>query len=185
VPAQVLKVLAAQPDAVLIVAAGSPGVLPQAALVERGFKGKIYQTTGVTTNEFLRIGGKAVEGATVAQSPAIVADQLPDTFASKALSVNFRRKYEAAYGADNFSPFASNLYDASLLLDAALRMALKAAAPGTPEFRSAVRDRIEASKKILTTGGFVTMSEIDHSGYSTEAPILVVVKDGRWTYLAE
>ena len=77
VTGQALKVFAARPDAVLIGTAGVPAVLPQRALNERGYKGKIYQTHGVANADFLRVGGKDVEGAYLPAGPVLVADQLP------------------------------------------------------------------------------------------------------------
>ena len=47
VTGQVLKLIAANPDAILIGAAGTPGATPQKELVARNYKGKIYQTHGV------------------------------------------------------------------------------------------------------------------------------------------
>ena len=183
VTAQVLKVLSSNPDAVLIVAAGTPGVLPQATLVERGYKGKVYQTTGVTTNEFLQIGGKLVEGAIVAQTPAIVAAQLPEGHPTKNISLQFREKYEAAHGANSYSPFASNFYDGWLVLEDALKRVDPKIEPGDAAFRAALRDQIERSDKVVTTGGIVKMSPDDHSGFSAEAPVLITSKNGQWIYL--
>lgn len=185
VTAQVLKVLSSNPDAVLIVAAGTPGVLPQATLVERGYKGKVYQTTGVTTTEFLQIGGKSVEGAIVAQSPAIVAAQLPEGHPTKSIAVEFRKKYEAAYGANSYSPFAANFYDAWLVLEDALKRVDPKIKPGDVAFRAALRGRIEESADVVTTSGMVKMSPDDHSGYSAEASVLIISKNGQWKHLSD
>ena len=94
-----LKVLATNPDAVFIGAAGTPGVIPQAALVERGFKGKIYQTHGIANDEFLKLGGKAVEGTFVPLAPMLVAEDLPPNHPAKKPSMEFISKFEAIPGA--------------------------------------------------------------------------------------
>lgn len=47
VTGQVLKIVGAKPDAVLIAGSGTPAALPQKTLKERGYAGKIYQTHGV------------------------------------------------------------------------------------------------------------------------------------------
>ena len=70
---QALKLIAAKPDAVVIGASGTPAALPAPTLVERGYKGKMYFNHGVANNDFLRVGGKDVEGAFVPASPVIVA----------------------------------------------------------------------------------------------------------------
>ena len=49
VTGQVLKIVGAKPDAVLIAGSGTPAALPQKTLKERGYAGKIYQTHGVPT----------------------------------------------------------------------------------------------------------------------------------------
>ena len=79
VTAQVLKIVAANPDAVYIFAAGTPGALPQIELASRGYKGLVYQTQGVANNDFLRVGGKSLEGSFMTVAPVLVAEQLPES----------------------------------------------------------------------------------------------------------
>ena len=62
VTGQVLKLVSANPDAILIGAAGTPGATPQKELAARGYKGKIYQTHGVANPDFLRVVGKDGNG---------------------------------------------------------------------------------------------------------------------------
>ena len=69
VTSQVVKLMAANPDAVLVAASGTPAVLPAFALRERGYKGQIYFTDGVINNDFLRVGGKTLEGAFLPAGP--------------------------------------------------------------------------------------------------------------------
>jgi branched-chain amino acid transport system substrate-binding protein len=185
VTAQVLKTVAASPDAVLVIGAGTPGVLPQATLKERGYKGRIYQTTGVTTNDFLRVGGKSVEGAIIATGPLIVADQLPDSNPAKKAAVEFASAYNKEYGANSISAFPGFAWDGMLLAQAAVPVALKKAQPGTAEFRQALNDALENGKNVVTTSGLVTMSPQDHAGFTPESLILIEVKDGKWAYLAK
>src|ERR1700761_5270272 len=52
VAGQVLKLVAANPDAILIGASGTAAALPQTALRERGYKGLIYQTHGAASMDF-------------------------------------------------------------------------------------------------------------------------------------
>lgn len=185
VTAQVLKTVAAKPDAVLVIAAGTPGVLPQATLIERGFKGQVYQTTGVTTNDFLRVGGKNVEGAIIATGPLIVADQLPESNPAKKSAVEFANAYNKANGPNSISAFPGFAWDGMLLAQAAVPVALKKAQPGTAEFRQALNDALENGKNVVTTSGLVTMTPKDHTGFTPESLILIQVKGGRWTFLAK
>jgi len=55
VTGQVLKLLAAHPDAILIAGSGTPAATPHKDLVARGYKGRIYQTHGVANADFLRV----------------------------------------------------------------------------------------------------------------------------------
>ena len=96
---QALKLVSANPDAMLVVASGSGAAMPHKAIIERGFKGKVYQTHAAATPDLVRIGGKDVEGAFVVSGPAVVAEQLPDSHPSKALGVKFNAAYEGQYGA--------------------------------------------------------------------------------------
>ncbi len=180
VQAQVLKIMSAKPDAVFLGASGTPAAMPQITLRERGFKGRIYQSHGVTSKEFLRVGGKAVEGALIPVGPVLVAEQLPDTHPTKKNGVAFVQALEAKYGPDSRSTFAGASWDAWLLLQNALGNALKGKAkPGTPEFRAAVRESIEKNK-LVGTNGVYSMSATDHAGYDPSAIVLIKVENNHW-----
>ena len=179
--AQVLKVMAARPDAILITSFGTPGTLPQIALAERNYGGKIYQTTGIVNNDVLRVGGKAMNGTLIAGNPLSIADQLPANNPAKSSAMEFTALYDKAFGAGTTNAFAGYAWDAILLAQAAIPEALKKAEPGTPAFRSALRDALEALKGVATTQGPVTMSPEDHSGYSADAPVMITVRGGKFT----
>ena len=180
VQAQVLKIISAKPDAVFVGASGTLAAMPQITLRERGFKGRIYQSHGVTSKEFLRVGGKAVEGALIPVGPVLVAEQLPDTHPTKKNGVAFVQALEAKYGPDSRSTFAGASWDAWLLLQNALGNALKGKArPGTPEFRAAVRENIEKNK-LVGTNGVYSMSATDHAGYDPSAIVLIKVENNHW-----
>jgi branched-chain amino acid transport system substrate-binding protein len=183
VTGQVLKLIAANPEAILVAASGTPAALPEATLRERGYKGKIYQTHGVANNDFLRVGGKDVEGTLLPAGPILVAAQLPDSNPSKAAGLAYTRAYEAAYGAGSVATFGAHLWDAGLILEQAIPVALKTAQPGTPAFRSALRDAIEATHNLAISHGIVNMSKTDHSGLDERARVMVTIQDGRWVLL--
>lgn len=182
---QVLKLLAARPDAVLIAATGSPAVMPQAGLQEKGYKGRVYQTHGVATNDFIRIGGKAVEGTLMAGGPMLVAGDLAASNPIKAVAQGYIAAYEAKYGAGTMSTFGANTYDAGLLLQKSVPSALKAAKPGTPEFRKALRDALETAREVVGAQGVFTMSSQNHNGMDRRARVMMVVKGGKWVLLNE
>ena len=183
VTGQVLKLVAAKPDAVLIAGSGTPAALPQKTLHERGYAGKYYQTHGVANNDFLRVGGKDVEGTVLPAGPILVAAQLPDSNPIKAKALEYVTKYEAANGAGSVATFGAHAYDAAILFAAAVPEALKKGKPGTAEFRSALRDSIEAQKNVVMTHGIANMTAEDHNGFDTRARVMVTIQGGAWKLL--
>jgi branched-chain amino acid transport system substrate-binding protein len=180
VTGQALKILAAKPDAVLVAGSGTPAVLPQATLVERGYKGTIYQTHGVANRDFLRVGGKNVDGTVFPVGPILVAEQLPDGNASKNVALEYIALYESANGVNSRSTFGAHAWDAMLLLRRAIPEALKKAQPGTPEFRKALREALESSTEVVATHGVFKMTPTDHQGLDYRARVLVKVENGDW-----
>lgn len=182
VTGQVLKLLAAKPDAVLIGGSGTPAVLPQKTLKERGYTGKFYQTHGVANNDFLRVGGKDVEGTFLPSGPVLVAAQLPADHPVKKSANDYIAKYEAAHGKGSVSTFGGHAWDAGLLLQAAVPVALKKAQPGTPAFRAALRDALEGVKELAGAHGVFNMSPTDHLGLDQRARVMVKIENGTWKY---
>ena len=180
VAGQVLKITAAAPDAVVVGGSGSPGATPQIALVERGFKGPIYHNHGTVNLPFIQTGKKAAEGVIAPTGALIVAEELPANFPTKAVSLDFVKRYEAAFGAGSRNAFAGYTYDGVLLLDAAATVALKKAKPGTPEFREALRDALENVKNVVGTHGVYNLAPANHNGLDERARVLVQVVNGEW-----
>jgi branched-chain amino acid transport system substrate-binding protein len=180
VTAQVLKLTASNPDAMLIVASGSGAAMPHKAVVERGFKGKIYQTHAAATRDLMRVGGKDIDGAYVVSGPVIAPEQLPESHPSKKLAIDFVQKYEAAYGAGSRNQFAGHSYDAAIVLEKAIPMALKKAKPGTKEFRTALRDAIETMGRTNFAHGIMNWTKEDHWGYTNDTGLVVKVVNGDW-----
>ncbi len=180
VTAQALKLVAANPDAMLVVASGSGAAMPQKAIIERGFKGKVYQTHAAATKDLMRIGGKDVEGTFVVSGPAVVGDLLPDSHPSKKLAQDFVAKYERAYGAGTANQFAGHAYDALIVLEKVVPVALKKARPGTKEFRAALKGAIETMGRTVFAHGIMNWTATDHWGYTVETGVMLVVKNGDW-----
>ncbi len=180
VTGQVLKILAAKPDAVLIGGAGTPAALPQKALKEKGYKGQIYQTHGVANADFLRVCGKDCEGTFLPAGPVLVADQLPADNPVKKSALEYVQKYEAAHGKGSVSTFGAHAWDAFKLLEAAVPVALKKAQPGSKEFRAALREALEGSKNVAAAHGIFNMSAQDHLGFDQRARVMVKIEGGAW-----
>ncbi|GIK88122.1 MAG: branched-chain amino acid ABC transporter substrate-binding protein [Betaproteobacteria bacterium] len=178
VTGQVLKLVAANPDAILIGAAGTPGATPQKELVARNYKGKIYQTHGVANPDFLRVVGKDGNGTILPSGPMLVYEQLPDTNPIKNVAREYITAYEKRFGTR--STFGGHAYDTYLLLNATIPQALKKGKPGTKEFRTALRDALETANVVATHGVFV-MTPNDHNGLDNRARVMVRIDNGKWT----
>jgi branched-chain amino acid transport system substrate-binding protein len=180
VTGQVLKLVAARPDAILIAGSGTPAALPQKALKERGYAGKIYQTHGVANNDFLRVCGKDCEGTFLPAGPVLVADQLQATNPVRKSALDYVARYEKAHGEGSVSTFGAHAWDAGLLLAAAVPKALEKAKPGTPEFRAALRDALEGINEMPGAHGIFTMSTTDHLGLDQRSRVMVQIVNGAW-----
>ena len=177
---QALKLTSANPDAILVVASGSGAAMPQLGLVERGDKGKVYQTHGAATPDRPRVGGKGVEGTFVVSGPALLGDQLADSHPSKKIAMDFVQKFEAAHGANTRNQFAGHSYDFQVAMEKALPLALKKAKPGTPQFRAAVRDTLETMGRTVFAHGVMNWTPSDHWGYTLETGVMTKVVDGKF-----
>ncbi len=180
VTAQALKLVAANPDAMLVVASGSGAAMPHKGIVERGYKGKIYQTHAAASRDLVRVGGKDVEGAFVSSGPAVIPEQLPANHPSKALAADFVAKYEKAYGPGSRNQFGGHAYDAIVVLEKTVPVALKKAKPGTKEFRAALRDAVENMGRTVVSHGVLHYTKDNHWGFTTETGVILKVVNGDW-----
>jgi branched-chain amino acid transport system substrate-binding protein len=180
VAGQVLKLVAANPDAILVGASGTAAGLPQAALRERGYKGLIYQTHGAASMDFIRISGAAAEGVIMASGPVMDPEDQPDSALTKKPGLALNTAYEAKYGANSRSQFAGHSYDAFQVLLRVIPVALKTAKPGTPEFREAIRQAFLSEHEIAATQGVYNFTEKDRYGLDDRSRILLTVKDGKY-----
>ncbi|MBA3508431.1 MAG: ABC transporter substrate-binding protein [Betaproteobacteria bacterium] len=184
VTGQTLKLIAAKPDAMLIAAVGGPAVLPQATLFDQGYKGRVYQTHAVATEDFIRLGREKVEGTVLAAGPMLVIDEIPDSNPTKKVAQNYIAIYEKRFGLKP-ATFGANTWDSGLLLERAIPIALAKGKPGTEAFRSALRDALEQEREVIGCQGVFNMSPSNHNGMDERARVLVTVKDGKFRLLAE
>jgi len=182
VTGQVLKILAARPDAVLLGGSATQGALPPLTLAERGYKGPLYGTPALLNTDFIRVGGKAVEGVQVSAGPVVVAEQLPDTHFSKKISMSFREAYQKANGAPSTDGFSAYSFDSWLIFIDAAKRAMAKAKPGTPEFRTALRDAIFSTKDVAGTHAIYNFKPGESYGVDERSLVLVRLVAGQWKY---
>lgn len=185
VTGQVLKLMALHPDGILIAGAGTPTVLPQRTLVEHHYPGKIFQTAGIGSSDFLKVGGKDVEGTLFPTQPVLVAMTLPNDNPMKKSAVAFVKEYEARYGPGSANQFSGDAAGVYPRLNDAVGRASKVAKPGTPEFRAALRDALENTKELVIPQGIVNTSPQDHVGLDQRAVLMGTVKGGKFVYLSQ
>jgi len=180
VTGQVLRIMSTNPDAVVVGGSGTGGALPHVALVERGFKKGIYHNHGTVNAEFIKVGGKAVDGAVAVTGPLVVPEELPDSHPTKKVSLDFTKRYESTFGAGTRNAFAGYAYDGMLILNAAVPEALKKAKPGTEQFREALRAALENVRSVVGTHGVYDMNPKNHNGLDERARVVVHVQNGGW-----
>src|ERR1700726_4812684 len=181
VTGQVLKLVAANPDAVLVGASGTAAGLPQSALRERGYKGLIYQTHGAASMDFIRIAGPAAEGVIMAAGPVMSPETQPDSALTKKPGLALDTAYEAKFGPNSRSQFAGHSYDAFEVLKRVVPVALKSGKPGTPEFRDAIRQAFLTEREIAASQGVYNFTEKDRYGLDDRSRIILTVKNGKYT----
>ncbi len=180
VTGQALKLVSVNPDAILVVASGSGAAMPEVGILDRGYKGKIYQTHAAATRDLMRVGGKAIDGTYVVSGPAVIAEQLSDSHPSKKMAIDFVQKYEKAYGAGNRNQFAGHAYDLQITLEKILPGALKKAKPGTKEFRAAIKEGMETMGRTIFSHGVMNWTATDHWGFTNETGVMLKVVNGDW-----
>jgi branched-chain amino acid transport system substrate-binding protein len=180
VAGQVLKLVAANPDAILVGASGTAAALPQTALRERGYKGLIYQTHGAASMDFIRIAGPAGEGVIMSSGPVMSPETQPDSALTKKPGMALNTAYEAKYGPNSRSQFAGHSYDAFEILKRVVPVALKTSKPGTPEFREAIRQALMSQKDMAASQGVYNFTEKDRYGLDDRSRIILTVKDGKY-----
>lgn len=184
VTAQVLRAVAAHPDAIMLGGTGTPGALPVIALSERGYKGPLYGNHGLISADFLRLAGKAANGIICPTGPVTAAEQLPASNPIQKVALAFRAAFEKANGEAPTDSFSSYSFDGWLVFaDAAKRALATGAKPGSPEFRTALRQALFTTKELVGTQGVYTYTPADRHGVDDRSRILVQIEDGKYKLL--
>ena len=180
VAGQVLKIVAARPDAVITGGSGTPGALPYLALADRGFKGPIYGTHALINPDFIRVSGASAQGLLAPTGPVIVAEQLPENNPIRKTTLDFRAAYQKAHNAPTTDAFSAYAFDAWMVLaDAVARVGAKVE-PGTPQYRAALRDAIVSTKELVGTHGVYNFKPGATFGADERARVIVKLDKGQW-----
>lgn len=182
VTGQVLKIVAARPDAVLTGTSGTPGALPYLALKQRGYRGTIYGTHGIINPDFIRVGGASLENLYAPTGPVVVAEQLPASHPSRKVALDFRAAYQKTFGSAPTDAFAPYSYDAWLIFTNAAGRAMAKQQPGTPAFRSALHDAVNSTRELVGTQGVYNFRPDSRFGSDQRAVVMVKLEKGQWKY---
>ena len=180
VAGQILKVIASRPDAVVTGVSGTPGALPFLSLAERGYKGQIYGLHSMINPDFVRVAGASAQGLIAPAGPVIVAEQLPENFVTRKMSMDFRAAFQRQHNAPTKDAFSAYAFDAMLVLANAMERVPAALKPGTAEYRTALRDAIYSTKNLTGTHGVYSFKPGNTYGVDDRARVLVKLDKGAW-----
>ncbi len=180
---QVLRLIAAKPDAVFVAASSSPAATPIIELRARGYTGPIYTVQGIAGPDALRVGGKSLDGTMFSSVPVLVAEQMPDGHPVKTAALAYVNAYEGTHGPGSRSLFGATMWDSFLLVQAAAPAALQAGQPGTAAFRTALRDAMERISGLVGAEAVFNMTPTDHSGAQADSQVMVEIRGGAYRVL--
>ena len=163
VTGQALKILAAKPDAVLVAAPGAASVLPQTTLFDQGYKGKFYQTHGAALPDFLKLGGKKVEGTILAASLMLVLPEMPDSNPSRRSRPTTSPPTRSST-APSPPPSAPTSTTPACCWRRPSRRPRRPASRAPRSSANAAR-RAGADQELVGTQGVYNMTAADHSGF--------------------
>jgi branched-chain amino acid transport system substrate-binding protein len=170
--AQLTKLRAANPDAVIYCGAGASSSIAAKNYKQLGMKPKLYMTVGVGSTAYIDGSEGAAEGTRVTGSALLAFRDLPASDPIYAATKTFVEAYEGTFkeAASNFGGYA---YDALMIAVTALGKA------GTTD-KEAVRNAIESLQKFPGVTGVYSFSPTNHLGLTSEALRILEVRDGRY-----
>ena len=134
--------------------------------------------------DFLRLAGKAANGIICPTGPVTAAEQLPSSNPIQKVALDFRAAFEKANGETPTDSFSSYSFDGWLVLaDAAKRAMATGAKPGTPEFRTALRQALFTTKEVVGTQGVYTYTPADRHGVDDRSRVMVQIENGKYKLL--
>ncbi|MBF0447100.1 MAG: ABC transporter substrate-binding protein [Magnetococcales bacterium] len=170
--AQLSKVRAANPDAILNFGFGSGPAIVTKNIQQLGITLPLYQSHGVASMKYIEMAGQAAENVRLPAASLLVADKLPDSDPQKSVIQAYKSSYESQFGP--VSTFGGHAYDALYIAVEAIKRA------GSTD-KNAVRDEIEKTQNFIGAGGIFNMSQEDHLGLKLDAFKMLEIKNGDWS----
>jgi branched-chain amino acid transport system substrate-binding protein len=169
---QLTKIRDTDAEAILNFGFGSGPAIVTRNVRQLGITLPLYQSHGVASKKFIELAGDAAEGVRLPAAALLVADNLDDSDEQKKVLIDYKTRFEAAYGP--VSTFGGHAYDG-------LYIALQAIDRANSTYAAKVRDEIEKTTHFVGTGGVFNMSASDHMGLGLDAFKMLEIKNGDWT----
>jgi len=153
------------------------GTNPGPAVVARNVKQlgitlPLYMSHGVSSKKFIDLAGDAAEGIILPSGRVIVANQLPKNDPQKKSLTNYVENYRKHYKVEG-DHFGGHAWDAIMLIKEAIERG--------GDSPAAIRDQLEKTEKFAGIGGTFSFSPSDHAGLTSDAFVLVKIKQKDWT----
>ncbi|MHB9002706.1 MAG: ABC transporter substrate-binding protein [Coriobacteriia bacterium] len=177
--AQLTKIKAANPDAVILWAAGSEGATILKNWDSLGGTAPFFGTPGNARKELIQGAGSAADGFSFAAGHILLPQSYGADTKAYDIATDFIDRYTGEYGTEP-DIFAGHAYDAlGVVVDALLRMPEGDIDPGE------LRDEIEKIDGWIGIGGTFTYSADDHNGLTEKDLVMYRIADGTWTLAEE
>lgn len=168
---QLAKVAKSKPKAVVVWTIGPAGAIIAKNAADANIEIPLFQCHGQPDDNYLKLGGKAVEGTMMPATKLVVGVQLAMADKQRSGILRFSKMYtQNKIGV--IGTHSGYAWDAVQILVNALKTA------GTDA--DALRTAIEHTKGYVGVSGVYNMSPKDHCGLGANSMVMVTVKNGKW-----
>lgn len=179
---QITHIKAAGADGILITGNLADTVMVIKNARDMGFTGPIVSDYAIVGPEFIKLGGKYVEGIVTTSLKALVAPELSANDPQKNVAMALYNEYIKRHG--SFSLYAGHMWDQVYLIVEALKKVDPKLDPTKDvdlvKIRAQLRDNLEQIKGFVGQNGIFNYSPDNHNGLPPRCYVPVVVEGGKW-----
>jgi branched-chain amino acid transport system substrate-binding protein len=179
---QITHIKAAGADGILITGNLADTVMVIKNARDMGFTGPIVSDYAIVGPEFIKLGGKYVEGIVTTSLKALVAPELPANDPQKKVATALYNEYIKRHGF--FSLYAGHMWDQIYIIVEALKKVDPKLDPTKDadlvKIRAQLRDNLEQIKGFVGQNGIFNYSPDNHNGLPPRCYVPVVVEGGNW-----
>ncbi len=173
--AQLTKINAAKPDAVVVWTIGPAGAIIAKNTKQLNMSAPLFQCHGQPGPKYVELAGAGAEGSMMPSTKLMAWEQLPDSDPQKKVIQDFVNLYDNVYKYNRDYPINTHsgyAWDAIYIVADALKKV------GSDP--AALRAEIEKTKNHIGVSGIYNMTPEDHNGLHPDSMIIVKVQDGKW-----